>query len=238
MTLKNLKIKLFADGANIEEMKSVYAQGLVQGFTTNPTLMRKAGVADYEAFARSALEAIPDMPISFEVFSDDFDSMEKEAKKISTWGNNVFIKVPITNTRGESSTPLIRKLSNEGIPLNITAIMTLQQVEGVVEALNPEVSGVVSVFAGRIADSGRNPIPIMTEAMAMLQSSPKCELLWASPREVLNVVQAEQVGCHIITIPGDLLKKLSLLGKDLEAFSLDTVKMFYEDARASGFNLI
>lgn len=238
MTLKNLNIKLFADGANIEEMKSIYAQGLVQGFTTNPTLMRKAGVTDYEAFARSALEAIPDLPISFEVFSDDFDSMEKEAKKIAAWGNNVYIKIPITNTLGESSNPLIRKLSYEEIPLNITAIMTLQQVEGVAEVINPEVKVIVSVFAGRIADSGRNPIPVMTEALAILQSRPKCELLWASPREVLNVIQAEQSGCHIITMPGALLKKMSLLGKDLESFSLDTVKMFYGDAKASGFKLI
>lgn len=189
MPHSKLKIKLFADGADIGEMKAAYKEGRVSGFTTNPTLMKKAGITDYEAFAKNALREIPDLPISFEVFSDDFESMEKEARVIKAWGENINVKIPITNTKGESSAPLIKKLSDEGISLNITAMMTLDQVKEVSEALNPEVSNIVSVFAGRIADSGRDPVPIMREAAKILKPTPKAELLWASPREVLNVIQ-------------------------------------------------
>ena len=238
MPQSKLKIKLFADGADIEEMKAAYKEGRVSGFTTNPTLMKKAGITDYEAFAKNALREIPDLPISFEVFSDDFESMEKEARVIKAWGENINVKIPITNTKGESSAPLIKKLSGEGISLNITAMMTLDQVREVSEALNPEISSIVSVFAGRIADSGRDPVPIMKEAADILKPNPKAELLWASPREVLNVIQAEQTGCRIITMTNDILKKISLFGKDLDEYSLDTVKMFYNDAKASGFKLI
>lgn len=237
MPLTKLKIKIFADGADIEDMKSAYMEGFVRGFTTNPTLMKRAGVTDYEAFAREALKAITDLPISFEVFSDDFEEMEREAKVIKSWGTNINVKIPITNTRGETSIPLIRKLSAEGIPLNITAMMTLKQVEEVAAVLNPEVPNIVSVFAGRIADSGRDPVPIMTEAAQILRDNPKAELLWASPREVLNVFHADQCGSHIITMTHDLLKKLHLIGKDLDEYSLDTVKMFYNDARSSGFKI-
>lgn len=237
MPLTKLKIKIFADGADIEDMKSAYKEGFVRGFTTNPTLMKKAGVTDYEAFAREALKAITDLPISFEVFSDDFEEMEREARAIKSWGRNINVKIPITNTRGKTSIPLIRKLSVEGIPLNITAMMTLKQVEEVAAVLNPEVPNIVSVFAGRIADSGRDPVPIMTEAAQMLRDNPKAELLWASPREILNVFHADQCGSHIITMTHDLLKKLHLIGKDLDEYSLDTVKMFYNDAHSSGFKI-
>ena len=237
MPLKKLKIKIFADGADIEDMKTAYKQGIVRGFTTNPTLMKKAGITDYEAFAKAVLAEITDLPISFEVFSDDFESMDREARKIASWGDNIHIKIPITNTQGELSVPLIQKLSSEGVPLNITAMMTLDQVKAVAAALNPEVSSIVSMFAGRIADSGRDPVPNMKESADILKSSPKAELLWASPREVLNIFHAEQCGCKIITVTNDILKKLPVIGKDLEEFSLDTVKMFYNDAKASGFKI-
>jgi len=237
MTLKKLKIKIFADGADINDMKAAYNQGIVRGFTTNPTLMKKAGITDYEKFAREALAEITDLPISFEVFSDDFASMEREARKIAEWGKNIHIKIPITNTQGESAVPLIQKLSHEGVPLNITAMMTLEQVHAVAKALNPEVNSIISIFAGRIADSGRDPVPLMTEASAILKPNPNAELLWASPREVLNIFHAEESGCHIITMTNDILKKLHLIGKDLDEYSLDTVKMFYNDAQSSGFKI-
>ena len=237
MSLKKLKIKIFADGADIEDMKQTYREGIVCGFTTNPTLMKKVGITDYEAFAKEALKAITDLPISFEVFSDDFENMEREARKIASWGKNIHIKIPITNTRGESCVPLIGKLSAEGVPINITAMMTLKQVENVAAVLNPEVNSIVSVFAGRVADSGRDPVPMMKQAAKILRPNSNAELLWASPREVLNIFHAEECGCHIITMTSDILRKLPLIGKDLDEYSLDTVKMFYNDAKSSGFKI-
>ena len=237
-SMRNLKIKLFADGADIDDMKRINREGVVSGFTTNPTLMRKANVADYETFAKDVLKEIRDLPISFEVFSDDFDTMEMEAKKIASWGNNVNVKIPITNTRGELSTSLIKKLSGEGISLNITAILTVEQVEAVMRVLSSKSKTIISVFAGRIADTGRDPVPYMKEAVNILKSNKNAELLWASSREVLNIFQAESCGCHIITVTSDILKKIGNIGKDLGALSLDTVKMFYEDARASKYQII
>jgi transaldolase len=237
-SISNLKIKLFADGADVNDMKRIYREGVVRGFTTNPTLMRKANVADYETFAKNVLKEIRDLPISFEVFSDDFDTMEMEAKKIASWGNNVNVKIPITNTKGELSTSLIKKLSGEGIPLNITAILTVEQVEAVMRVLSSKSKIIISVFAGRIADTGRDPVPYMKEAVNILKSNKNAELLWASSREVLNIFQAESCGCHIITVSSDILKKIGNIGKDLGALSLDTVKMFYEDARASKYQII
>jgi transaldolase len=233
----DLKIDLYADGADIRDMVAAREAGLVRGFTTNPTLMRKSGITDYEAFAKDALRAVSGMPISFEVFADEFDEMERQARLITTWGDAVFVKIPITNTRGESAVPLIRRLSAAGVKLNVTAILTLEQVRGVVGALNAAIPAVVSVFAGRIADTGRDPIPLMKEAAAIVASKPKAQLLWASPRELLNVFHAQDSGCHIITVTGDILKKLAMVGKPLEELSLDTVKMFYNDASAAGFRL-
>lgn len=235
---KALKIKIFMDGADIEPMKAAHKAGTVSGFTTNPTLMRKSGITDYAAFAKAAIAAIPDLPISFEVFSDDFAAMEAEARVIASWGGDTFIKIPITNTRGESAVPLIRKLSAEGFSLNVTAMMTLAQVKAVAEAVSPGSRTIVSVFAGRIADAGVDPVPIMRQAKAALAGLPKAELLWASPREVLNLVQADEIGCDIITITSDILAKVPTIGKDLDQFSLETVKMFYNDAKAAGFKLI
>lgn len=236
--MKNIRIKLFADGANINDMKKVYQEGIVKGFTTNPTLMRKANVADYEAFAKDVLEEIRNLPISFEVFSDEFDMMEIEARKIASWGKNVNVKIPITNTRGESSAALIKKLSSEGVFLNITAILTVDQVEAVAKAISPKTKTIISVFAGRIADTGRNPVPYMKEASNILKSNRNAELLWASSREVLNIFQAESCGCHIITVTNDILRKLVMLDKKLDELSLDTVKMFYRDAKAAGYGII
>ena len=234
----NLKIKLFQDGANIHEMVAAARADRVNGFTTNPTLMNKAKVTDYRAFAREAIAAIPDKPISFEVFSDDFPTMEREAREIASWGGNTYVKIPITNTLGETSGPLIKKLSAEGFSLNVTAILTLDQVDVVVDNADPEARTIVSVFAGRIADTGTDPVPIMKEAMARLRKLPRAELLWASPRELLNVFHAEQCGCHIITATPDILAKLALVGKDLRQYSLETVKMFHNDAVAAGFKLV
>lgn len=237
MSLPGMKIKIFSDGADVKDMLRVYGEGVVSGFTTNPTLMKKAGVTDYPAFAKEALSHIKDCPVSFEVFSDDFASMEREARIIHSWGKNVNIKIPVMNTKGESSVALIRKLSAEGMQLNVTAILTLEQVEQVVDALDPAVPGIVSVFAGRIADTGRDPIPLMKKAMELIAKKPLAELLWASTREVLNIFQAEACGCHIITVTPDIMKKLSMRGKDLYELSQDTVKMFYADAQAAGFKL-
>ncbi len=231
------RVKIFADGANLEEMVRAYRNGSVQGFTTNPTLMRKAGVSDYESFARKVLGEIPDLPISFEVFSDDLDEMVRQARKIAQWGSNVYVKIPVTNTRGEITGRVIKGLSEEGIKLNITAMLTLDQVRWVSEALSERTHAIVSVFAGRIADTGCDPIPIMQEALQILRSRPLSELLWASPREVLNIVQADAIGCHIITVTNDLLKKVPILGTELADMSLQTVKMFHDDARAAGFHL-
>jgi transaldolase len=236
-SVNKLKIKLFADGADINDMKKAYKEGIVKGFTTNPTLMRKANVMDYESFAKEVLREIADLPISFEVFSDEFDIMERQARKIASWGQNVNVKIPITNTKGESSVGLIRRLSDDGIALNVTAILTLEQVEAVAEAISPETNTIVSVFAGRIADTGRDPVPYMQTAADILKSNRNAELLWASSRELLNILQADTCGCHIITITADILKKLAMVGKDLKQLSLDTVKMFYNDAHSAGYNI-
>jgi transaldolase len=233
-----MRIKLYQDGAELPKMIAARAQGVVDGFTTNPTLMRKAGVSDYKEFAKKVIAAIPDLPISFEVFSDAFDMMEREAREIASWGGDTYVKIPITNTKGESAAPLIRKLSAEGFSLNVTAMLTLDQVEAVASAAASGARTIVSVFAGRIADTGVDPVPMMTKAVAILKDLPRAELLWASPREVLNVVQAEECGCHIITATPDLIAKVPLFGKDLSQYSLETVKMFYEDARAAGFKLV
>ena len=233
-----IKVKLFCDGAEIGSIREMATNPQIQGFTTNPTLMHKAGVTDYQAFAREALSVTRGKSISFEVFSDDFETMEREAHVIASWGGNTYTKIPVTNTKGISASPLIRRLSADGMALNVTAILTLDQVREVADALAPNTPAIVSVFAGRIADTGVDPIPFMTEALAILKDKPKAELLWASPRELLNVFQADACGCHIITATPDVLKKLSLVGKDLNEYSLETVKMFYNDAKAAGFKLV
>jgi len=236
-SVAELKVKLFADGAEKKSMLELYADPAIQGFTTNPTLMRKAGITDYEKFARDILATISDRPVSFEVFADEFDEMERQANLIKTWGPNVYVKIPVTNTKRQSCCPLIKKLSHSGIKINVTAILTLQQVCEVVTALAGGAPSYVSVFAGRIADTGVDPLPIMQQAMDMLSLHPQMELIWASPRELLNVFQADEIGCHIITATPDILKKLSLVGKDLADYSLDTVRMFADDAAKSGFTL-
>ena len=236
-SVSDLQVKLFADGAEKKSMIEMYANPLIRGFTTNPTLMRKANVTDYAAFARDTLEAIPDRPISFEVFADEFDEMGRQARLISTWGPNVYVKIPVTNTRRESACVLIHNLSHEGVKVNVTAILTLAQVGAVAEALADGAPANVSVFAGRIADTGIDPMPIMAEAVRLLEPHPQIELIWASPRELLNVFQADAVGCHIITATTDVLKKLGLVGKDLDEYSLETVKMFARDAAESGYIL-
>lgn len=233
--LDSLRIKLFADGADKAGMLEMYRNPLIKGFTTNPTLMRKAGVSDYKRFAREVLDAIPDRPVSFEVFSDDFDGMRRQAREIASWGANVYVKVPVTNTRGEPAAPLIRELAREGIRQNVTALTTLAQVRAVGECLAGGPSSVVSVFAGRVADTGVDPVPLMSQAAAALEAAPNVELLWASPRELLNVFHAQAAGCHIITATNDILKKLELVGKDLEEYSLETVRMFHRDAQQAGF---
>lgn len=235
-SVKDLKIKIFADGANVTEMKKVYSEGIVRGFTTNPTLMKKDGVKDYVAFAKDVLSEIKTMPISFEVFTDDFESMERQAREIGSWGDNVFIKIPITNTKGEPSYELIKKLSDDGMKLNVTAILTLEQIENVEKSINAGTPAIVSLFAGRIADTGRDPIPYIKESLKILKGNPNAELLWASSRELLNIFQAEECGCHIITVTNDLLKKLQMVNKDLKELSLDTVKMFYNDASSAGYS--
>ena len=237
MQLGDLKVKLFADGADRGGILRMYANPLIRGFTTNPTLMRKAGVTDYEAFAKDILSAVPDRPISFEVFADEFTAMERQALKISRWGENVYTKIPITNTRRESSLDLVCRLARQGAKLNVTALMTLQQVKEVAAALAGGPPAYVSVFAGRIADTARDPVPIMAEAVDILRPYSNIELIWASPRELLNIFQADAVGCHIITATHDLLHKLTLIGKDLDDYSLDTVKMFHSDAAQAGFEL-
>jgi len=218
-------------------MCNLYGNPLIRGFTTNPTLMRKAGISDYRAFAIEVLQSIPDRPISFEVFSDEFAEMEQQALTIARWGANVFAKIPVTNTRGESSIPLIRRLSNQKVKLNVTALMTLAQVEEVAEAMHSCPAGYISVFAGRIADTGRDPVPIMRDCVGILKKFSNLELIWASPRELLNVFQADAVGCHVITATNDILCKLHLVGKDLNEYSLDTVKMFRDDAVKAGFSI-
>jgi transaldolase len=236
-TVEQLKIKIFADGADKAGMLEMYRKPFVKGLTTNPTLMRKVGITDYRAFAKDILKEIPDRPISFEVFSDEFPEMERQAMEIASWGDNVYVKIPVTNTRREPSYDVIRNLAGKRVKLNITAMMTLTQVRDVVAALNPAVPSYVSVLAGRIADTGRDPVPLMAAAVEMLKVNPKAELIWASPRELLNIFQADSVGCQVITVTNDVLKKLSLVGMDLDEYSLDTVKMFRNDAVAAGFNL-
>ena len=237
-TLKDLKVKIFADGADKAGMLQLNANPLIQGLTTNPTLMRKAGIHDFEAFARDILQHITEKPVSFEVFSDEFPEMRRQGLKIRDWAKNVFVKIPITNTRGESSLPLIHELAAEGIKLNLTAILTLEQVAGVAKALNPKVPAFVSVFAGRIADTGVDPVPEMRESKNLLAGLPQAELLWASVREVLNIFQANDCGCDIVTVPHDILAKLmKMAGMNLKDLSLDTVKMFAVDAKAAGFSL-
>jgi transaldolase len=236
-SLDKLKVKIFADGADKNGMLEMYAKPYIKGLTTNPTLMRKAGITDYKAFARDILKAIPDRPISLEVFSDDFAEMERQALEIASWGDNVYVKIPVSNTKREPAYDLVRKLAQRKVKLNVTALLTLEQVRDVVAALNPQVPSYVSVFAGRIADTGRDPLPLMTAAVELLKLNPKAELIWASPRELLNIFHADQIGCHVITVTNDILKKLSLVGMDLADYSLDTVKMFYNDAQAAGFKL-
>jgi transaldolase len=236
-TLDQLKVRIFADGADKKGMLEVYRHPHIKGFTTNPTLMRKAGLTDYEAFAKDILSVIPDRSISFEVFADDFAEMERQARRITPWGKHVSVKIPITNTMRESSIPLIRKLSQDGIVLNVTAMFTLQQVQDVVDAVKGGAPCFVSVFACRIADTGRDPVPLMAEAVKRLQEAPNTELIWASPRELLNIFQADDIGCHVITVTNDILKKLSLVGKDMDDYSLETVKMFYDDGQAAKYRL-
>jgi transaldolase len=235
-SIDSLKIKIFADGADAPEMLEMYSKPFIKGLTTNPTLMRKAGISNYRAFAREILAQIRDKPLSLEVVCDEFAEMERQALEISGWADNVYVKIPVTNTRGEASYALIRRLASRGVKLNVTAIMTLVQVREVVSALSPEVAGFVSVFAGRIADTGVDPVPLMAEAVQMLKTRPKAELIWASPREVLNIFHADSIGCHVVTATHDILRKLPLVGYNLEEYSLDTVRMFYRDAVAAGFS--
>ena len=233
----HLQIKLFSDGADIQSIVEMSADPRIKGFTTNPTLMRKAGVVDFEEFTRAVLREVPNYPLSVEVFADDFEGMRNQARTIASWGANINVKIPVTNSRGEFSGPLIRELSAEGIVLNVTAVMTLEQVRRIVRELDPETPSIVSVFAGRIADTGIDPIPLMKKALKILRVRPRAELLWASPRELLNIFQADAIGCHIITATPDILKKLSMVGKDLETYSLETVQMFYNDAKAAGYSI-
>lgn len=235
--VSDLGIKIFADGADLDVIARLAANPLISGFTTNPTLMRKAGVSDYAAFARDALAIVGGRPISFEVFSDEFDEMERQAYAIASWGTNVYVKVPVTNTRGEFAGELIRRLTRGGVRLNVTALLTAEQVASVADCLAPETPGFVSLFAGRIADTGRDPVPIVTRALAALAARPRAELIWASPRELLNIFQADEVGCHAITATHDLLAKLGLVGRDLDAFSLETVRMFRDDAVQAGYSI-
>lgn len=235
--LSTLQVKIFADGADKAGMLEMYRNPLIKGFTTNPTLMRKAGVTDYQAFALDILRAIPDRPISFEVFSDDFEEMRRQARKIAYWGDNVYVKIPVTSTRSESSVDLIRDLTRIGVKLNVTALLTLDQVREVSAALAGGAPACVSVFAGRVADTGRDPVPLMAAAVELVRPYPNIELIWASPRELLNIFHADAIGCHIITVTNDILKKLELVGKDLHEYSLDTVKMFREDAVKASYTL-
>jgi transaldolase len=236
-SVDRLKVKIFADGADLAGMLELYRQPFIKGFTTNPTLMRKAGITDYKGFAREVLAAIPDRPISFEVFSDEFAEMERQAHEIASWGDNVYVKIPVTNTRGELAAPLVARLSHRGVKLNVTALLPFEQVYEVTRALVGGAPACISVFAGRVADTGVDPVPLMREAVNMLREAPNAELIWASPRELLNIFQADEIGCHIITVTHDILKKLSLVGRDLGEYSLDTVKMFHSDAVHAGYRL-
>jgi transaldolase len=236
-SINNLSIKIFADGADLEGIKQMYGKPWIKGFTTNPTLMRKAGVTDYKAFALKVLAEIKDRPVSFEVFADDLEEMERQALEIKTWGANVNVKIPVTNTKGVSTAPLIGRLSAAGVQVNVTAMFTLDQVREVVEVLDPKTPAILSIFAGRIADTGRDPVPLMREAVRIAKAKPLAEVLWASPRELLNIFHADECGCHIITVTNDVLNKLGSVGKDLVEFSRETVDMFYRDASAAGFQI-
>jgi transaldolase len=236
-TATSLNIKIFADGADRDGIMEMYKNPQIAGFTTNPTLMRRAGIKDYRTFAQDILKEISDRPISFEVFSDEFVEMERQAMEIASWGENVYVKIPVTNTRGETSYDLTRRLSTKGVKVNVTAMMSLSQVRQVGEAIEGGAPCCVSVFAGRVADTGRDPVPMMAAAVELLRPYANAELIWASPRELLNVFQADAIGCHIITVTNDVLKKLSLVDKDLQQYSLETVQMFYEDAKSAGFDL-
>jgi len=235
--ISDLKVKIFSDGADINTMLEMYRKPLIKGLTTNPTLMNKAGIRDYRAFCKEILLSIRDKPLSFEVFSDDFKEMERQALEIASWGDNVYVKIPITNTKKESCANLVRSLTKQKVKVNVTAIMTLEQVNSVIEVLDPVVPSYISIFAGRIADTGRDPIPIMVSSLSIMKVNPLAELIWASPRELLNIFEADEIGCHIITVTNDILKKIYLIGYDLENYSLDTVKMFYNDAIVAGFKL-
>jgi transaldolase len=235
--IEKLKVKIFADGADKAGMLEMYAKPYIKGLTTNPTLMRKAGISDYRAFSKDILSVIKNKPLSFEVFSDDFSEMERQALEITSWGENVYVKIPVTNTRRESCHDVVRRLSRQKVKLNVTALMSLAQVRDIVACLDPETPSYVSVFAGRIADTGRDPVPLMAAAVEMLRVNPRSELIWASPRELLNIFQADVIGCHIITVTNDILKKLVIVGADLDDYSLDTVKMFHTDALQAGFKL-
>jgi transaldolase len=236
-SLAQLKIKLFADGADREQIVKLQKNPMIRGFTTNPTLMRAAGVKDYETFAHEVLEQVKDKPISFEVFADDFPEMDRQARKIAAWGDNVYVKIPVTNTRRQSAMELVHRLAHSGVKVNITAVMTLDQVCKGVDALGGGAPSVISVFAGRIADTGRDPVPMMAEAVKLVSADPNIELLWASPRELLNIFQANDVGCHIITATEGVLAKLATVGKDLDEYSLETVLMFYNDASRANYQL-
>jgi transaldolase len=235
--VEQLSVKIFADGADLPGMLEMYRQPYIKGFTTNPTLMRKAGIADYRRFAHEVVAAIPDRPISFEVFSDEFGEMERQAREIASWGDNVYVKIPVTNTKGATAGPLVRRLSHAGVKLNVTALLPLEQVREIVECVAGGAPACISVFAGRMADTGVDPVPVMAEAVRILRAAPNAELIWASPRELLNIFQADAIGCHIITVTNDILRKLSLVGRDLRDYSLDTVKMFHTDAAHAGFSL-
>ena len=235
--LARLRTKIFADGADLDGLLRLAAEPHISGFTTNPTLMHKAGISDYAAFAHEVLGHITDRPISFEVFTDDITEMRAQALEIASWGSNVYVKIPVTNTRGEWTDALVRELSQEGVQLNVTALMTVAQVDRVAKALAGGAPSNISVFAGRVADTGRDPVPLMRDALAAAQQAEAAQLIWASPRELLNIIQADEIGCHIITVTHDILGKLGQLGKDLDEFSLDTVKMFHSDAEAAGFSI-
>jgi len=232
-----LKVKIFADGADFKSMKEAARNPLIKGFTTNPTLMRAAGVSDYKAFALDVLKMIPDRPVSFEVFADDFPTMEDQAREIASWGTNVYVKIPVSNTRGEFCGPLIATLSHAGIKINVTAVFTHEQIGRIAAALAQDTPTIVSVFAGRIADTGRDPVPHMREALSLLRHRTKAELLWASPRELLNIFHADEIGCHIITVTSDVIKKLGLVGKDMDSYSRETVMMFHTDATKAAYSI-
>jgi transaldolase len=235
--IEGLKVQIFADGADKAGMLEMYSKPYIKGLTTNPTLMKKAGVTDYRAFCKDILTSIRDKSISFEVFSDDFNEMERQALEIASWADNVYVKIPVTNTKQQTCYSLVKRLAEQKVKMNVTAIMTLEQVRDVVASLDPEVPSYVSVFAGRIADTGRDPVPLMAAALEMLKLTPAAELIWASPRELLNIFQANDIGCHVITVTNDVLKKLQLIDYNLSTYSLDTVKMFYNDAVAAGFKI-